>query len=59
MKNQHDTLDEREARLEIRIKEYQAAEKRRLISQGIALWTRTEAEYTMARNAKPSSAKVN
>jgi len=46
-------------RLEIRIKEYQAAEKRRLISHGIALWTRTETEYTMARNAKPSPAKVN
>jgi len=37
----------------------QAAEKHRLISHGIALWTRTETEYTMARNAKPSPAKVN
>ena len=59
MANQHDTLEEREARLEIRIKEYQAAERRRLISHGIALGTRAEIEHTMARDAKPPSRKIN
>jgi len=59
MANQHDTLEEREAGLEIRIKEYQAAERRRLISHGIALGTRAEIEHTMARDAKPPSRKIN
>lgn len=41
------------------IAEYQAAEKRRLIKLGVALWTQTEIERAMALNGKPSPAKVN
>ena len=59
MANLRDTLEEREARLEIRIKEYQAAERQRLISHGIPLWTRGEVEHTMARDTKPPSGKSN
>jgi hypothetical protein len=59
MATHHDTPGEREARLEIRVKEYQAAEKRRLISHGLALWRRAEIGHAMARDAKPPSGKIN
>jgi len=59
MTNQHDTAEERTARLEIRIRDYQAAEKRQLIRRGIALWTRTETEQLMAYEPKPRSGKVS
>ncbi|HEY3161395.1 MAG TPA: hypothetical protein VGJ78_20655 [Vicinamibacterales bacterium] len=59
MTNPHDTIEEREARLQTKIKEYRAAEKRRLIKHGIALWTRTEIEQTMAYEAKLQPEKVN
>jgi hypothetical protein len=59
MANEQETLEERHARLEIRIKEYQAAQRQRLISHGVALWTRAEIEHTMAREGKPASRKIN
>ena len=59
MTNRHDTLEERGARLDIRIKRYQEAAKRRLISHGNAVWTRAEIEDTIARDAKPPSGRTN
>jgi hypothetical protein len=59
MTNPHDTLEEREARLQTRINELRDAEKRRLIKHGIALWTRTEIMQTMARQAKPKPEDLN
>ena len=59
MENPHDTLEERETRLQTKLTEYRAAEKRRLIKQGMALWTRTETEQLMAFEPKARSGKVN
>jgi len=59
MVNPHDTLEERETRLQTKLTEYRAAEKQRLIKQGMALWTRTETEQLMAFEPKPRSGKVN
>jgi hypothetical protein len=57
--NPHDTLEEREARLQTKIQEFRAAEKRRLIKHGMALWTRTEIMQTMAHQAKPKPDDFN
>jgi hypothetical protein len=59
MVNPQDTLEERETRLQTKLTEYRAAEKRRLVKQGIALWTRSESEQLMAYDPKPRSRKVN
>jgi hypothetical protein len=59
MTNPHETLEELEARLQAKIKDYRAGEKRRLIEHGIALWTRTELEQTMAYEATLPPEKVN
>jgi len=59
MANPHDTLEERETRLQTRLTEYRAAEKRRLVKHGMALWTRTETEQPMAYEPNPRSGKVN
>jgi hypothetical protein len=59
MTNPHDTLEERETRLQTRLTDYRAAEKRRLVKQGVALWTRTETEPLMAYEPKPTSTKIN
>jgi hypothetical protein len=59
MTNPHDTLEEREARLQMKITEYRASEQRRLIKHASALWTRTEIEQTMAHEAKSQPGKVN
>ena len=37
--------DERQARLDAAIDQHRAAQQRRLVKQGIALWNRTEAVY--------------
>ncbi len=59
MANPHDTLEERETRLQTKIAEYRSAEKRRLIKHGMALWTRTETGQPMAYEPNPRSGKVN
>ena len=59
MTNPHDTLEEREVRLQTKIEGYRAAEKQRLIKHGIALWTRTEIRQTMAHQAKPRPEDFN
>jgi len=59
MANPQDTLEERETRLQTKLMEYRAAEKRRLTKQGMALWTRSETEQLMAYEPKPRSRKVN
>ena len=59
MANPHDTLEERETRLQTKMAEYRSSEKRRLIKQGISLWTGTETEQLMAYEPKPRPGKVN
>jgi hypothetical protein len=59
MTNPHDTLEERETRLQTKIDGYRAAEKQRLIKHGMALWTRTEGMQTMARQATPKPEDLN
>ena len=46
---QRDDTDEQQARLELIIEQFQAAEKRSLLKRGIALWTRAEAQRRMVR----------
>ena len=50
--DRHDT-DERQAQLDEMIDRFRAAEQRRLVKQGIALWNRTEAAYQMTRLSEP------
>ena len=59
MTNPFDTLEERETRLQTKITEYRAAEKRRLIKHGTALWTRVEIMQTMAHQAKLKPEDLN
>jgi hypothetical protein len=42
---QQDDIAARQARLETMIAEFRAAQQRRLVKQGMALWNRTEAAY--------------
>ena len=41
MANDDETPDQQQARLEFMLKEFQAAQQRRRVAQGIALWNRT------------------
>lgn len=59
MTNPKDTLEEREARLQTKMEEYRASEKRRLIKHASALWTRTEIAQSMAHEAESEPGKVN
>jgi hypothetical protein len=43
-----DWTDARQARLEFMLEEFRAAEQRRLVKQGIALWNRTVAQAALA-----------
>jgi hypothetical protein len=45
----HDTSAARQARLEKMLEDLRAAEQRRLVKQGIALWNQTEAADLAAR----------
>lgn len=52
--------DEREARLNALIEEFRAAQQRRLVKRGIALWNRTEAAHqAMAYVDPPPPEKVH
>ena len=51
--------DERQARLDLMIEEFRAAQQRRLVKQGIVLWNRAEAAQAMACAAPPPPHKVN
>jgi hypothetical protein len=52
--------DEREARLNALIEEFRAAQQRRLVKRGIALWNRAEAaQQAMAWVDPPPPEKVH
>ena len=52
--------EERQARLDAMVEEFQAARQRRLVKTGIALWNRTEAtQRAMACVAPVPTDKVN
>ena len=52
--------EERQARLDAMVEEFQAARQRRLVKTGIALWNRTAAaQEAMACVAPAPPAKVN
>lgn len=52
--------DEREARLNALIEEFRAAQQRRLVKRGIALWNRAEADQqAMAWVEPPPPEKVH
>ena len=52
--------EERQARLDAMIEEFRAAQKRRLVKAGIALWNRTEAaQLAMASGEPPPPDKVH
>ena len=52
--------DERQARLDLMIEEFRAAQQRRFVKQGIVLWNRAEAaQLAMACAAPPPPHKVN
>lgn len=51
--------DERQARLDLMIEEFRAAQQRRLVKQGIVLRNRAEAAQAMAYAAPPPPHKVN
>jgi hypothetical protein len=48
MDNDDNTTDQRQARLESRLEEFRAAQHRRLVARGIALWNRTAAQAALA-----------
>jgi hypothetical protein len=50
---------EQEARLEKRLAEFQAAERRRLVKQGIALWNHLEAAHMAASQTAPPTTKID
>jgi hypothetical protein len=58
MANDDETTDERLARLEFRLEEFRAAQHRRRVMQGIALWNRTAAQAALAEEP-PAPEKLN
>ena len=53
-------IDERQARLDVIAAEFRAAQRRRLVKQGITLGNRTAApQRTAAARAKPPVEKLN
>ena len=53
-------IDERQARLDVIVSEFRAAQQRRLVKQGIALWNRSDAaQRTAAARAQPPAKKLN
>ena len=58
MANDDDATSQRRAHLERMLEEFRAAQKRRLVKKGIALWNRTAAQMALG-NEPPSSKKLN
>jgi hypothetical protein len=53
-------IDERQARLDVIVAEFRAAQQRRLVKQAIALWNRSDvAKRTAAARAQPPAEKLN
>jgi hypothetical protein len=58
MDNDDNTTDQRQARLEFMLEEFRAAQQRRRVKQGIALWNRTVAQVALAEPL-PAPEKLN
>jgi hypothetical protein len=58
MDNDDNTTDPRQARLEFMLEEFRAAQQRRRVKQGIALWNRTVAQLALAAQS-PAPEKLN
>lgn len=58
MDNDDNTADQRQARLEFMLEEFRAAQQRRRVKQGIALWNRTAAQAALATQS-PAPEKLN
>ena len=58
MHNDENITDARQARLEFMLEEFCAAQRRRRVKQGMALWNRTVAEAALAAQESPPK-KVN
>ena len=54
----HDVA-EQEARLEQKLAEFQAAQRRLLVKQGIALWNDLEAAHVAASETAPPPTKID
>jgi hypothetical protein len=57
--NDSDPTDDRPSRYDAMIEEFRAAQKRRLVKQGMALWNRTEAAQRAGASAEPPSSEKN
>ena len=51
--DRHDS-EERQARLDLMITEFRAAQQRRLVKRGIALWSRAEAAHLAMAYVAPA-----
>ena len=56
MVNDDETRDERQARLDFMVEEFRAAQQRRIVKRGIALWNRTVAQAALAE--KPPAPEI-
>ena len=56
---QRNKTDGPHAGLDLVIEHFRAAEKRALVTRGIELWTRAEAEWAIAQNAPLPPEKTN
>lgn len=54
-----DDVAQQQARLEKMLAEFQAAQRRRLVKQGIALWNETEAASAAVSETPPPPTKAN
>jgi hypothetical protein len=52
-----DPTDDRQSRYDAMIEEFRAAQKRRLVKQGMTLWTRTEAAQRKTALDEPPTSK--
>ena len=46
-------IDERQARIEVMLEEFRAAQQRQLVKRGIAMWERAEAAQRRATWSEP------
>ena len=58
MATDDETTDQRQARLEFMVEEFRAAQQRRRVKEGIALWNRTVALAVLAEKP-PAPGKLN
>ncbi len=58
MATDDETTDQRQARLEFMLEEFRAAQQRRRVKEGIALWNRTVAQAVLSEKP-PAPGKLN